>query len=52
MNTIANTNAACVATAGSTGAVGFVPATVVCVNSIDDEDGTDAFMDELEDLIK
>jgi len=51
MNTIANTNAACVATVGSTGAVGLVPATV-CVNSIDDEDGTDAFMDELEDLIK
>ena len=28
-----------------------VPVTV-CVNSVDDEDGTYAFMDELEDLIK
>ena len=39
------------ASVGSTGVVSHVPATA-CVNSVDDEDGTDAFMDELEDLIK
>ena len=39
------------ASVASTGVESHVSATV-CVNSVDDEDGTDAFMDELEDLIK
>jgi hypothetical protein len=53
MNTTAVANAVTgVASVGSgTCVVGPTTATV-CVSSVDDEDGTDAFMDELEDLIK